>query len=76
MFILNGLRPFLVVSVDSKEFTGRPGAIAQPIDGSLVAGLGRSVLRPYVCLEKNHVREHEGTRSFDLCAEISMGLRI
>ncbi len=46
MFILNGLRPFLVVSVDSKEFTGRPGAIAQPIDGSLVAGLGRSVLAP------------------------------
>ena len=55
MFILNGLSPFLVVSVDSKEFTRRTSAIAQSIDGSLVAGLGRSVLRPYVCSQKNNV---------------------
>ena len=74
MFILNGLTPLLVVTVHSKEFTGRTSVIAQSIDGSLVAGLGRSVLRPYVCLKRIHLRAHEGTRSLDLDAKISTGL--
>ena len=46
------------------------------LNGLHLAGLGRSVLRPYLCSEKNHLREHEGTRSLGLGAEISTGLRI
>jgi hypothetical protein len=71
VFILNGLRAFLVVSIHSKEFTGRAGAIAQSIDGSLVAGLGRSVLRPYVCARRKTTSKHASTRSLDLRADMN-----
>ena len=48
MFILKRLRPVFLVSVDSKDVDVEVRHLA---DGSPVAGLGRSMLRPYVCSE-------------------------
>jgi hypothetical protein len=48
VFILKRLRPGFLVSVDSKDVYV---AITYLADGSPVAGLGRSMLRPYVCSE-------------------------
>jgi hypothetical protein len=56
VFILKRLRRFLLVSVDSKDVYVEIRYLA---DGLPVAGLGRSMLRPYVCSE---IERRENTR--------------
>ena len=69
MFILKRLRRVLLVSVDSKDVYAEIRHLA---DGSPVAGLGRSMLRPYVCSQIKRRERSVDTRSLDRGADMDV----